>query len=187
MASKQVTLTRCAAVLLAFTLPATPLAQAKIYKWVDKDGVTHYSDRPQPGASEIAVAPAQTYSAPQASSRSAAEGPAAPPTVPGAAPATPQDGSCELREPREAQVFLNVQSVAIRFRGPAAAKPVLMLNGKRYEAEAGADTIVIEPIPRGTYEAKLRFLNSQGGVVCSPQSVTFFVRQPTVIRRPKAG
>jgi hypothetical protein len=32
-----------------------------LYKWVDADGVTHYSDRPEPGAQKVKIAPAQTY------------------------------------------------------------------------------------------------------------------------------
>ena len=30
-------------------------AYAQAYKWVDADGVVHYSDRPQPGAEEVAL------------------------------------------------------------------------------------------------------------------------------------
>ena len=36
------------AVLLAFVLAATPAAMAQLYKWVDKDGRTIYSDQPPP-------------------------------------------------------------------------------------------------------------------------------------------
>jgi len=36
------------AVLLACVLAATPAAMAQLYKWVDKDGRTIYSDQPPP-------------------------------------------------------------------------------------------------------------------------------------------
>lgn len=36
------------AVLLACVLAATPAAMAQLYKWVDKDGRTVYSDQPPP-------------------------------------------------------------------------------------------------------------------------------------------
>ncbi len=38
---------RIVAVVLALTL--IPSAGAQLYKWVDKDGKTHYSDQPPPG------------------------------------------------------------------------------------------------------------------------------------------
>jgi len=37
---------------------------ATVYKWVDENGVTHYSDQPHPGAQKVTVAAPQTYSAP---------------------------------------------------------------------------------------------------------------------------
>jgi len=38
-------------VLIGLLATASVLAQA--YRWVDEDGVTHYSDRPAPGAEEV--------------------------------------------------------------------------------------------------------------------------------------
>ncbi len=35
-----------------------------VYTWVDEDGLTHYSDRPFPGAEEVELALAQGFSAP---------------------------------------------------------------------------------------------------------------------------
>ena len=40
--------------LLGLLASASLLAQA--YTWVDKDGVTHYSDRPQEGAEQVDLA-----------------------------------------------------------------------------------------------------------------------------------
>src|SRR5271154_797219 len=41
-------------------------AQATVYRWVDADGVVHFSDQPHQGATEIQVQEPQTYSAPKA-------------------------------------------------------------------------------------------------------------------------
>src|SRR5262245_55426506 len=46
-------------------LLAAGATAATTYKWVDKDGVTHYSDRPAPGAEKIEVQEAQTFQAPR--------------------------------------------------------------------------------------------------------------------------
>ena len=34
---------------------------ATVYKWVDENGVVHYSDQPHPNAQKIHVQAAQTY------------------------------------------------------------------------------------------------------------------------------
>jgi hypothetical protein len=36
---------------------------ATVYKWVDADGVTHYTDQPHAGAQKMQLQGAQTYSA----------------------------------------------------------------------------------------------------------------------------
>ena len=56
-------------VLLLCALAATPvLANQPIWKWVDERGVTHYSDRPVPGATQVNVttAPRSTDGRPRA-------------------------------------------------------------------------------------------------------------------------
>lgn len=39
--------------LLLTTLLASGLAAAQVYKWVDEDGVVHFSDQPRAGAEEV--------------------------------------------------------------------------------------------------------------------------------------
>ena len=50
---------RCVLLRAAGSALATTL-----YRWVDAQGVVHYSDTPQPGAQEIQIQPPQTYRAP---------------------------------------------------------------------------------------------------------------------------
>ena len=170
---QRLTLRRPAQLLACVTLLAALTNQpsrAEIYKWVDKNGVIHYSDRPAPGATEIAVPPVQTYQAP------------APQALP--APARSARGACELRSPKPEEVLVNVSSITLSFTGPEGLSAVLMLNKKRYTAEPGMSTIKVEPAPRGSYEADLTFVNSRNEVVCTVPTVTFYVRQPSVINSP---
>jgi hypothetical protein len=178
---RRLTLRRPALLLACVTLLAALTSQssrAEIYKWVDKDGVTHYSDRPAPGATEITVAPAQTYQAPPPQSLPASSAASA------AAPARSAKGACELRSPKSEEVLVNVPSITLSFRGPEGMSPVLMLNKKRYTAERDTNTIKVEPAPRGSYEADLTFVNDRNQVVCKVPTVTFYVRQPSVINSP---
>ncbi len=184
MKARQLTLTRLALVLAAATVSmmlTAPLATAEVYKWVDKDGVTHYADRPMPGATEVKLPPAQTYQAPAAAAGQVAV-PAALPPAPADATTRDVGQACELRSPKDNDVLVNVQSIVFTFAGPEGSTPVLVLNNKRYNAQNDANSIVVQPAPRGAYEAKLTFLNGRREVVCKVPPVTFFVRQPSVLR-----
>ena len=49
---------------LAFTLMSLACSVAlatTVYRWVDEQGVVHYSDQPHPNADKIQVHAAQTY------------------------------------------------------------------------------------------------------------------------------
>ena len=57
-----------AAVLVGAALPTDSTAAdsnggTTTYRWVDAQGVVHYSDTPQPGAETLQIQPAQTFSA----------------------------------------------------------------------------------------------------------------------------
>lgn len=170
---------------MSIALTAPP-AQAEVYKWVDKNGVTHYADRPVPGATEVKLPSAQTYPAPVSPAPAQPAPPAAPPPAPVDTTARDAAQVCELRSPKDNDVLVNVPSIVFSFSGPEGSIPVLMLNNKRYDAQNDANSIVVEPASRGSYEAKLTFLNARREVVCKVPTVTFFVRQPSVLRnRPK--
>ena len=51
-------------VLLACLLAGMALASTEVFRWVDEDGVVHFSDRPQEGAERVELPEAQTFSAP---------------------------------------------------------------------------------------------------------------------------
>jgi hypothetical protein len=159
----------------------TAAARAEVYKWVDKDGVTHYSDRPAPGATEVTLPAAQTYQAP----------PAPVPTAPRAATvpafAAASARTCEIRSPKPDETLRNVQSIVVTYSGPEGMTAVLLLNNKRYTGERDTNRIVITPASRGTYEAILRFVNARNEEVCKAPAVTFFIQQPSIIRSPARG
>ena len=180
------------AVLLAcamsLALLTADVARAEVYKWVDKDGVTHYSDRPAPGATEVTLPAAQTYQAPagRAASAPTVGSPAIAPALAGAT-AGAMAGKCEIRSPKPDETLQNVQSIVVTYTGPEGMSAVLLLNNKRYTGERDTNRIVITPAPRGTYEATLRFVNARNEEVCKAPAVTFFVRQASIIRSPARG
>src|ERR1700758_757028 len=95
---------------LAFTLLCLLCSlalAATVYKWVDENGIVHYSDQPHPNAQKIGVQPAQTYKA--------GEIPAAPggPPAPPAAPPPPPYRGCAIAQPTDDQTFTSVDSLSI--------------------------------------------------------------------------
>src|SRR6202034_1756125 len=76
------------------------------YRWVDAQGVVHYSDTPQPGAQKIEVQSAQTYRAPAAPKGS---NPSQKPTT----QATASAYQCGITAPTPEQSFYNPESIAI--------------------------------------------------------------------------
>lgn len=164
-----------AAVLAGCALSVAASA-AGVYVWYDKDGRPHYSDRPQPGAQEIAVTPAQTYEAPKPPAVNTVVAPSAPSPA-AAAPA------CRIVSPLPDEVFLNVPSLTVTAIGPTRGTPRLLLNGASIASPDGKPSFTVTPIPRGSYTAVVVFDGGTNSApLCRTASVVFHVRQPSVIR-----
>jgi len=147
-----------------------------VYVWYDKDGRPQYSDRPQAGAQEVTVTPAQTYEAPKPPANTVAT-PAAARSTGVPAPA------CRIVSPLAEEVFLNVPSITVSAMGPPRGTPKLQLNGTSIASPDGKPSFIVTPIPRGTYTAVVVFEGGQNGVpLCRTAPVVFHVRQPSVIR-----
>ncbi len=157
---------------------------AEIWRWTDANGVVHLSDQPVPGAERIkSASPPSTPVAPappiESVSRAAAAQPAVPYTCsivtpvvddvfPAAAP-VPAALRVEpsLTESFRVQVFLNGT--------PAADWPGTALSHS------------FAPLYRGSYTLGARILDAAGRPLCTAPSITFHVRQPSVLspaRRP---
>src|SRR5579862_6160858 len=97
-------LARALAALCLLSAGAVATA-ATLYRWVDAQGVVHYSDTPQPGAETLNVPGAQTYHGTQA--------PAPPsPAVPPASAAVSYD-FCNITQPAADSSLFAPESVAV--------------------------------------------------------------------------
>jgi hypothetical protein len=157
-------------------------AAATTYRWVDADGVTHYSDQPHPGADKIRLVQPQTYSAPSTSPQA----PAAPRSPP--ANARTADGgfhydTCSISQPADDEVLFDP---AVTVHGQLAPsvrtgdKVVLVFDGAYMEAPSpGQLEFHIEPVERGTHTVALQVRDGSGKAVCQSTPVSFHVRQPS--------
>jgi hypothetical protein len=160
------------------SLACTVAAAATVYKWVDENGVVHYSDQPHENAEKVQLKAPQTYSAPKT--------PAQPqqPRRDGAKPA-PVYQSCALSEPTNDQMFMNTSEVTAGVSIQPAVRPgdtaVVTLDGQRVPGvPASGGQFSISPVDRGTHSIQMTVQDSMGVTVCTSPSVTFHVQQPSL-------
>ncbi|MGH8284315.1 MAG: DUF4124 domain-containing protein [Steroidobacteraceae bacterium] len=147
-----------------------------VYKWVDAQGVTHYSDQPYPGAVKLEVGSIQTYSGRRTSTAASRSAPAADANAPPYA-------VCELYKPSSEEVFFNTQTVTAKLRVQPALRAgdqlFLALDGRRLPDQPSGTEVTITPVFRGTHTLMLVVEDRRGTTVCQSDPVTFHIRQPS--------
>jgi len=169
-------------IILACFVLAPALAATTVYRWVDEQGVVHFSDQPHPGAQKMRVEDAPTFSALPV--------PRTPPAAPrratgGGAPAA----SCSIASPSDQQTLMNTYSVSGSIRMPgeldAGTHVLIMLDGKVLTGVADlSGAFHIPEIDRGAHTLAAQVLGPDGQVICETPQITFFVHQPS-IRNPQ--
>lgn len=149
-----------------------------VYKWVDENGVIHYSDQPHPNAQKLQVEGVQTYSSRSASVREPAE------SEPASTTPNPYKG-CAIAQPLEQQNLPNAQSVFIR----VAADPVPRSGDRIYITMDGQGlnggqptglAFNVTPIDRGSHSVSAQIRSPDGTILCQTPNVTFHVQQPNL-------
>ena len=146
-----------------------------VYKWVDAQGVVHYSDQPHPNAQKLEISGAQTFSAlplPQNPPSSA------PVPVQAAGPAY---DNCTISQPADQQTLMNVHQATAVVQTSPQLRPGdqvrLFVDGKQIP---GSGTSFNFPVVRGQHSAQAVIEDNTGQIVCETSTVTFFVHQPSV-------
>lgn len=159
---------------------------ATVYKWVDAQGVTHFSDQPHPEAQQLDVQPKNLVSTPESASSTSTSGPA-PATAPGA-----QGYRCDLIRPEQDEVFLNTSTISARVQVEPDLAPsdqiAIAIDGKRVQNQPTRGTeFVIPDVNRGTHTLVISVYDRSGTQqLCATTAVTFHVRQPSVQAPVKA-
>ena len=162
-------------------LLAAASVMAEAYKWVDEDGVTHYSDRPREGAEVVQLSEytkttgAQIYRAPSRS----AEDPAA---------AAPEEAafkydSLSVASPGAEETLWNIEGV---LNVSLALSPGLqrghqvrvyfdgqprMVNGTSFQ---------IDEVWRGVHNIQAEIIDETGKLMIRSRTNRFYVQQTTV-------
>jgi hypothetical protein len=153
-------------------------AAADTWRWVDKDGVVHFSDQPSPGAERL-----ELKSAPR--SGSVVPPPSTPRPVTG--PATPFSYStCAFSSPSGDQVFNAVTQVSASLNILPALQPghriAVQLNGRPVTGwSPGSQNTLLQNLNRGSYSLNATIFDAQGKPVCNSGTLTFHIRQPSLL------
>lgn len=162
---------------LTLSLVSGAAVAATVYKWVDAQGITHYSDQPHPEAKTVDVQPTNTVRTP----------PVAAPTSTGTqanAPAGPPY-QCRIIRPENDEVFLNTSTVSARLMLEptliAGDQIAIAVDGKRLtnQPSTGSEFLLTE-MERGTHSLMFVVFDRTGKKeLCTTQTITFHVRQPS--------
>ncbi len=164
---------------LFWTACAAIAAAATVYKWVDDNGVVHYSDQPHENAQKVELKAPQTFSAPKTT---------APTSVShhntDSKPAAVYR-SCAVSAPTQDQVFMNTDTVIAGVVVEPAVRPedtaVVTLDGQRVPGvPANGGQFTISPVDRGTHSIQVTVQDPSGASVCTSTPVTFHVQQPSL-------
>jgi len=153
-----------------------------LYRWVDAQGVVHYSDRPAPGAEKFEVAGSSGKSA--GSTSTAQSG------APRVVQKRPQDlySRLEITSPTEGQVFYT----ADRIPASAAVEPELasghqiwfVLDGIRQTGNDGASLAASLEAERGSHTLTALITDADGRQLMASPPVNFVMRQNSTASPP---
>jgi hypothetical protein len=180
---------RTALFLLAFLAIPTFAAQT-VWKWVDERGVTHYSDRPLPGATRVELA-THTRAPAQPETQ-----PSAPPTDDSSSQSSESDDAAEpyqdfeIWKPAEGESIVNTGGqVTVNVRIDPEVQQghtlSLYLDGRLVEGFPGnATSYDLTNVPRGAHRLIAVINDARGQRVQETPSVNFMVRQQSVANPP---
>jgi hypothetical protein len=172
---------RLALFTLMSVVSAATLA-ATVYKWVDENGVTHYSDQPHENAEKVQVAAPQTFrSAPAQARRTAGQSQSAAQER----QANAYD-SCAVVSPANDETLPNTYSVTTSVSVSPSPHDgdqlVVLFDGKRLPGfPQGGGSFTISDVDRGTHTLQAMVQDPSGKVLCQSSSVSFTVLQPSVL------
>lgn len=153
---------------------------ATVYRWVDADGVVHFSDQPGPGAEKIVIS--------GGSSRGVlgqTQQPQSPQDQPRAPTPEFAGVTVAITAPAPGQVFSGAETISAYLSiQPDPASPVTVswsLNGSPVGDGQGSQSLVLPQLPRGSYTLTAKITDPDTGQSKSAEPVTFNVLRPSLL------
>lgn len=151
---------------------------AETWRWVDENGVVHFSDQPGAPNAELvelrAAPPTGSVPPPQV-------------TLPARSDSQPfRYTSCAIASPIADQVFVNERSVSVSLNIRPGLQPghriSVQLDGRPVTGwPADAQGYQIQDLPRGSHTLTAVIHDETGRVSCNSGALTFHVRLPSAL------
>ena len=162
---------------------ATTSGAMNAWRWVDKDGVVHFSDQPMPGADKV-----QIKAAPKPGS---VVSPYRPSAAASESEDGPRDANCQYTRgavsgPSKDEVFQAADAVTVAFQlrpGYRAGDRIeALLNGQRITTWPDTATqFTLTGLARGTYTLSFKVIGADERTLCTAAPVEFHVQQPSLL------
>jgi hypothetical protein len=173
---------RTALMVLAL-LAAPAFAAQAVWKWVDEKGVTHYADRPVPGAQRVEIAvgsPADSAQQPPPYTSSSPRAPAA----------APDYRNFEITRPADQESIVNQGgTVEVQLQIEPALQPghsiSLYLDGQPVQGfQPRSLAVTLDGMPRGEHSLSAVIEDRRGNRIKETSTVRFYVRQNSIAQPP---
>jgi hypothetical protein len=152
-------------------------AGATMYRWVDAQGVVHYSDQPQPGAEKLAVPSAQTYQAPPV--------PAASANAATSTSEAPVYQSCAITQPPADAALYAPETISVSVQVVPPLRPgdlvSVTLDGAALPGAPGTLSFEVTQPERGAHTLAATVRDSDGNLLCSAAAISFSVQRPSLL------
>lgn len=150
-----------------------------VYKWVDENGVVHYSDQPHPNAQKLQIEGVQTYKPTELPFSGGIPPAEVPPT------ATSGYKGCSIQQPAQDDTLENTDKVAVAVATDPPTHPgdqiFVTLDGAPVNnGAATGNSFSLSSVDRGEHTLAAQVRDSTGQVLCQTPSVTFYVHQPSI-------
>jgi Domain of unknown function (DUF4124) len=171
-------------VLVLAVLASSSALAATVWKWVDKSGVTHYSDQPVPGAVQVDLLNVQTYDADEATIPAANR-----PTKTTAKAAAATYQSIQISSPVNEHTFTGTGgqvsvSVQVNPALQSGDSVHLTMDGQAVSTpNSVATSFALKDVSRGAHTLVASVLSRDGQTLIQSTTVTFFIQQTSVQNR----
>jgi hypothetical protein len=166
-------------ILVGLLASGSTLAQA--YKWTDAEGVVHYSDRPQPGATEVDLG---KYSTPQSGSLVRKPLPRRSSTADDAATSAFSYTSLAVTSPAPEQTLWNIEatlsvSLALSPELQRGHQVRVYYDGALLQGVSGL-SFQLQEVYRGAHNLQAEVVDQAGRVLIRSQPSRFYVQQTSI-------
>ena len=166
------------AIFLILGVLAATTALAQAYRWVDDEGVVHYSDRPEPGAEQIILPRSNTttvrrYAQPSSNDQT-------PPTA-----TTFRYETLEVASPGAEETLWNIEgvlNVSLSMTPALQAGHQVRVHFDGSPRTVSGASFQIEEVHRGVHNIQVEILDETGRLMIRSQANRFYVQQNTVRR-----